>query len=184
MTLQSKYSCVTLKTFVESIKAKTQTTSNRLIITLDSKIYPNQFGISVRPLRAQIGSDIFKMKELIEIFGKIPYITVKESRYRTVYREPMIMTVNLTPKTFTPNPLTTGESNDQRTYYEYYIDKLCLRSELKQYESIYSKAHEVIKEYKKMNCEIESIDDYVSIPKGIRSKALGTESVETGEPIS
>lgn len=85
------------------------------------------------------------MKQLINLFGKVPYITVKENRYRSVYRDPMIMTIDLAPKQFENN-----------TYYDYYIDKLCLRSELKKYESIYTKAHEAISEFKKNEQSVES----------------------------
>ena len=76
------------------------------------------------------------MKQLIDIFGYIPYISVKETQYRSVYRDPMIMTIDLTPKQF-------GDV----TYYDYYIDKLCLRAELKKYISIEKKAHDVIHQY-------------------------------------
>ena len=122
---------MSVKSFVETLKPKCNT---KLIVTLDSKIYPNEFGISVRPLQVKDGSTIIDMKQLIDIFGKVPYITVKETRYRSVYRDPMIMTIDLTPKQY----------NDI-VYYDYYIDKLCLRSELKRYITIEKKTHRYLR---------------------------------------
>lgn len=138
---------MSVKQFVEKLDLKDNNT-NKLIVYLDSKIYPNEFGISVRPLQVKYGSTIIDMKQLIDIFDKVPYITVKENRYRSVYRDPMLMTIDLTLKEYKDN-----------TYYEYYIDKLCLRSELKKYISIEKKAHEVIKEFKQKS-QSESVDTY------------------------
>ncbi len=144
---------MSVKSFVEKLNLKNNNT-NKLIVYLDSKIYPNEFGISVRPLLVKYGSTIIDMKQLIEIFDKVPYITVKENRYRSVYRDPMIMTIDLTLKEYKDN-----------TYYEYYIDKLCLRNELKRYEKIYTKAHEVITEYKQTITKSQSVDDFREIDK-------------------
>lgn len=134
---------MSIKSFVE--KLNLNNSNNKLIVYLDSKIYPNEFGISVRPLQVRDGNTIIDMKQLIDIFGKVPYISVKENRYRSVYRDPMIMTIDLTPKQYQDN-----------TYYEYFIDKLCLRNELKKYLLIEKKAHDVIHEFKKS----QSVDTY------------------------
>ena len=123
--------------FVESIQPKS---TDKLIVMLDSKIYPSEYGISVRPIQVTDGTRVIDMKQLIDTFGKVPYITVRESKYRTVYRDPMLMTIDLKPKVY-----------EEHTYYDYRIDKLCLRSELKKYESIYSTAHAAIKEFKETN---------------------------------
>lgn len=139
---------MSIKSFVEKLNLN-KSNNNKLIIYLDSKIYPNEFGISVRPLQVKCGTSIIDMKELIDIFGKVPYITVKENRYRSVYRDPMIMTIDLTPKEYKDN-----------TYYEYYIDKLCLRNELKKYISIEKKAHEVIHEFKKSQSDVQDVETY------------------------
>ena len=120
--------------------------ATKLIIYLDSKIYPNEFGISVRPLQVRSGNTTIDMKQLIDTFDKIPYITVKETRYRSVYRDPMIMTIDLTPKQFQDN-----------TYYDYFIDKLCLRSELKRYLSIEQKSHDVIKEFRQSQNSVAAL---------------------------
>lgn len=138
---------MSVKSFVEAHKPKC---NSKLIVTLDSKIYPNDFGISVRPLQVKDGLNIIDMKQLIDIFGKVPYITVKETRYRSVYRDPMIMTIDLTLKTYNDN-----------TYYDYYIDKLCLRSELKRYITIEKKAHDIIKEFKQsQSANAESVESF------------------------
>ena len=147
-----------VKQILESIKPTCPI--NKLILYLDRKIYPNDFCVSVRPLkviyssksnRTLCSANILNMKQLIDIFGYIPYISVKETQYRSVYRDPMIMTIDLTPKQF-----------EQRTYYDYYIDKLCLRAELKKYISIEKKAHDVIHQYLNEHTATTttSIDEY------------------------
>lgn len=141
---------MSVKSFVDTILKDNNNHDNKLIVTLDSKIYPNQFGIAVRPLQVKDGSNIIDMKHLIDIFGMVPYITVKETQYRTIYRDPMIMTIDLTPKQYKDN-----------IYYDYYIDKLCLRSELKRYLSIEKKAYEAILEFKKSN--VQSVEEFNKI---------------------
>mgnify|MGYP001071781845 CR=1 FL=1 len=138
---------MSVKQFVERLNLSNN--DNKLLVYLDSKIYPNDFGISVRPLHVKIGTQQIDMKQLLDIFGKVPYITVKETRYRSIYRDPMIMTIDLTPKQYQDN-----------TYYEYYIDKLCLRNELKRYLSIEKKAHEAIKEFKQSQTTEMSVDEF------------------------
>ena len=143
---------MSVKSFVETIINNKTINDKKLIVTLDSKIYPNEFGISVRPLQVKYGSTIIDMKQLIDLFDRVPYITVKENRYRSVYRDPMLMTIDLNPKQYEDN-----------TYYDYYIDKLCLRSELKRYETIYNKAHSVIKEFKQTISKSQSVEDFREI---------------------
>ena len=135
---------MSVKNFVDKLNIK-DSSIDKLIVYLDSKIYPNEFGISVRPLQVRYGNSIIEMKQLIDIFGKIPYISVKENRYRSVYRDPMIMTIDLNPKQYKDN-----------TYYDYFIDKLCLRSEIKKYISIEKKAHDAIHDYK----QSQSVDAF------------------------
>ena len=139
---------MSIKSFIEKLNLSNDN-NDKLIVYLDSKIYPGEFGISVRPLQVKYGSTVIDMKQLIDIFGKVPYLNVKESRYRSLYREPMIMTIDLTPKQFNEN-----------TYYDYYIDKLCLRNELKKYMKIEKKAHEEILEFKKNQSEEQDVDTY------------------------
>lgn len=139
---------MSVTSFVNSIKPKNDA---KLIIYLDNKIYSKEFGVSVRPLQVIDGSRVIDMNELLNIFGKVPYITVRENKYRTLYRDPMILTIDLTPRQFT-------EDNETHTYYKYYIDKLCLRNELKRYESIYAKAHEAIKKFKTDTDEQVSVE--------------------------
>ena len=108
--------------FVEALKPEGV---DKVIVMLDETIYPTEFGITVRPLQVRYGSKVIDMKQLTDIFGKVPYISIKENRYRSIYRAPMIMTIKLAPKEY-----------EGHTYYDYHIDKLCLRNELKAYESI------------------------------------------------
>ena len=62
---------MSVKNFVDKLNIK-DSSIDKLIVYLDSKIYPNEFGISVRPLQVRYGNSIIEMKQLIDIFGKIP----------------------------------------------------------------------------------------------------------------
>ena len=139
---------MSIKSFVDMIDPKD---AKKLTVILDSKLYPNDYGISVRPLRVKYNSTVLNMKQLIEIFDKVPYLSVKESRYRTLYRDPMIMTIDLTPKLF-----------EDHIYYDYYIDKLILRSELKKYIAIEKQAYDEIKKFKESHVNEEYVDSYRS----------------------
>ena len=145
---------MSVTSFVETIKPMNNA---KLIVYLDSKVYPKEFGVSVRPLHVIDGSRTIDMNELINIFGKVPYITIRGNRYRTIYRDPMILTIDLTPRQFTTGNDDEGESH---TYYKYYVDKLCLRNELKRYESIYTKACDAVKEYRSKNTDQTSIESF------------------------
>ena len=152
---------MSIKNFVETIRScglsqpptsGGPTNTKKLTVILDNKLYPNEYGINVRPLRVKYGSTILDMKQLIELFGKVPYISVKESRYRSLYREPMLMTIDLTPKTY-----------EDHIYYDYYIDKLFLRSELNKYIKIEKNAYDEIKKFKENQSNVvseEIIENY------------------------
>ena len=148
---------MSVTSFVESIKPKNDA---KLIVYLDSKVYPKEFGVSVRPLHVIDGSRTIDMNELINIFGKVPYITIRENRYRTIYRDPMILTIDLTPRQFTTDSNDANAEGESHTYYKYYIDKLCLRNELKRYESIHTKASAAIKEYRSKNTDQSSVESF------------------------
>ena len=60
------------------------------------------------------------------------------------------MTIDLAEKQF----------NNNTYYHYYYIDKLCIRSELNFYEKMYAKANESIREFKKKLTKSVSIDDF------------------------
>ncbi|KAK8848082.1 hypothetical protein M9Y10_019138 [Tritrichomonas musculus] len=152
-----------VETLLNTIRATTKTPTSKMYVYLDSKIYPNEFGISVRPLQVKLGTEVINMQRLIDIFDKVPYITVKENRYRSVYREPMLMTIDLKEKQY----------NDT-VYYEYYIDKLFLRNELTKYNKIYTNAHEIITKYKQSHVsqsevcttkEVQSIEEFNEVCK-------------------
>lgn len=143
-----------VETLLNTIRATTKTPTSKMYVYLDSKIYPNEFGISVRPLQVKLGTEVINMQRLIDIFDKVPYITVKENRYRSVYREPMLMTIDLKEKQY----------NDT-TYYEYYIDKLFLRNELTKYNKIYTNAHEIITKYKQSHVETQPIEEFNEVCK-------------------
>ena len=115
-------------------------TTTRIEITLDVKLYPNAFGINVRPIQVfvwnRLHKDVLNITDMIKLFDKIPYICIKESKYRRLSREPNMIIVNPIKKKY-----------ENHEYYDYKIVKLFLQDELEQYERIKNKTYEVIKQH-------------------------------------
>ena len=110
---------------------------SKITITLDTKLFSSNYGVSVRPLRVLINNTPLDMKQLINIFdNKVPYITIKENRYRTLKRTPQLLIVYTTPKEY-----------KEHKYYQYDIIELLLNNEIKRYEVIKEKAYQQLKEY-------------------------------------
>ena len=134
---------LSLTKFVDSLNADKQYT--RIEVLIDTKMYPNTFGINVRPIQITLWNSvsrkrIMRMQDIIDTFNGICYIQVKESTHRRLSRDPMMLIIDTTPKTY----------NDY-TYYDYKIGKLFLLDELNQYQAIYESSHEAIKKYKERN---------------------------------
>ena len=111
--------------------------ASKITITLDTKLFSSNYGISIRPLRVLINDKSFDMKQLIDIFdNKVPYIVIKENRYRILKRSPQILIVYLSPKEY-----------NHHKYYQYDIIELLLNNEIKRYEAIKEKAYQQMKEY-------------------------------------
>lgn len=126
-------------TILEHLKINSATTT-RIEITLDVKLYPNAFGINVRPIQVfvwnRLHKDVLNITDMIKLFDKIPYICIKESKYRRLSREPNMIIVNPIKKKY-----------ENHEYYDYKIVKLFLQDELELYERIKNKTYEVIKQH-------------------------------------
>ena len=128
---------LSLTKFVETLNEDNQFT--RIEALIDTKMYPNSFGINVRPIHLTLWNSvnrkqIMTMQDIIDKFNGICYIQVKESTHRRLSREPCMIVIDTTPKSY----------NDY-TYYDYRIAKLFLLDELTRYQSIYDASHEVIR---------------------------------------
>ena len=114
---------------------------NRIEVLIDTKLYPNTFGINVRPIHINLWSgnskSVIDMNGIINMFDGICYIRVNESKYRRLSREPSLLVIITTPKQY-----------NEHTYYDYRISKLFLLDEISRYNTIYTKAHDIMKQYK------------------------------------
>ena len=134
---------MSLTKFVNTLNEDNQFTHIEVLI--DTKLYANTFGINVRPIHITLWNNtnrkqVMKMPDIIEKFDGICYIQVKESKHRRLSREPSMIIIDTTPRSY----------NDYM-YYDYRINKLFLLDEITRYQSIYEQAHEVMKKYKESN---------------------------------
>lgn len=129
----------TLTQFVDKINPDKK--YSRIEVLLDTKLYPNTYGINVRPIHINLwngnNKTFYDMNDIINLFDGICYIRITETKYRRLSREPNLLVVITPPKQF-----------NEHTYYDYRINKLFLRDEIDRYNVIYTKAHEEMKRYK------------------------------------
>lgn len=152
---------LTMTKFVETLNVDNQFT--RIEVLIDTKLYPNTFGINVRPIHLTLWSRVSKkrlmnMQDIIDIFNGICYIQVKESTHRRLSREPTMIVIDTTPKTY-----------NEYTYYDYRVSKLFLLDELTRYQAVYESSHDVMKRYKERDAEINDME---------ANKIQGTELTE------
>ena len=133
---------LTLPQFVDTLNIDKQFT--RIEVLIDTKLYPNTFGINVRPIHITLWNDsnrkqIMSMQDIIDTFKGICYVRVNETTHRRLSREPSMIVINTKPKAF----------NDY-TYYDYRISKLFLLNELKWYNRIFDASRDIMKKYKEI----------------------------------
>ena len=133
---------LTVTQFVERINPDKK--YNRIEVLIDTKLYPNTFGINVRPIYINLwagnSKTVIDMKGIIDMFDGICYLRVNESKYRRLSREPSLLVIITTPRQY-----------EEHTYYDYRISKLFLLDEISRYNAIYTKAHDIMKQYKEDN---------------------------------
>ena len=139
---------LSLNQFVDALNSEHQFT--RIEVIIDTKLFPNTFGINVRPIHITLWTSnrktLMNMQDIIDKFSGICYIRINESTHRRLSREPSMNFINTEPKTY-----------NEHVYYDYRIGKLFLLDELKRYQTIYDKAHEVMKKFKedKKQCVVD-----------------------------
>ena len=143
-----------LRTFGQSSSAcRDDKKYSRIEVILDMTMYPNTYGINVRPIHISLcygnRKKLMNMNDIINTFDGILYLKITETKNRRLTREPTLMIIDTADKTY----------NDY-IYHDYRFSKLFLLDELKQYETIYALAHESMMKYKdEHRSETQYVDD-------------------------
>ena len=132
----------TINQFVNVILADVNFEPKEIIVTIDTKFYPNDYGINVRPLLVVVKSgDKYKSYNVLalnELFGsKKVYLLVKETKHRRLNRCPQSIVIDPVMKEYEGNK-----------YHDYKINRLCLMNEVERYEKIRKNAYALLKEAK------------------------------------
>lgn len=145
--------------FVKTVLEKIDFEPVEILVTIDTKFYPNDYGINVRPLFVKVKGDqkikTFKYNDLKDMLerasspeegkaqdevhhrSKHVSLLVKETKYRRLSRDPQMIIINAEKKEF-----------EEHEYYDYKIRRLFLMNELEQYNRIRDEAYEFIRENK------------------------------------
>ena len=132
----------TINQFVNVILADVNFEPKEIIVTIDTKFYPNDYGINVRPLLVVVKSgDKYKSYNVLalnELFGsKKVYLLVKETKHRRLNRCPQSIVIDPVMKEYEGNK-----------YHDYKINRLCLMNEVERYEKIRKNAYALIRDFK------------------------------------
>ena len=123
--------------FVKTILEKIDFKPVEILVTIDTKFYPNDFGINVKPLLVKVKGDqkikILKYNDLKNMFEHVSLL-VKETKYRRLSRDPQTIIINPEKKRF-----------EEYEYYDYKIRRLFLMNEIEEYNKIRNDAYERIK---------------------------------------
>ena len=89
--------------FVKTILEKIDFKPVEILVTIDTKFYPNDFGINVKPLLVKVKGDqkikILKYNDLKDMFEHVSLL-VKETKYRRLSRDPQTIIINPEKKRF------------------------------------------------------------------------------------
>ena len=123
--------------FVKTILEKIDFKPVEILVTIDTKFYPNDFGINVKPLLVKVKGDqkikILKYNDLKDMFEHVSLL-VKETKYRRLSRDPQTIIINPEKKRF-----------EEYEYHDYKIRRLFLMNEIEEYNKIRNDAYERIK---------------------------------------
>ena len=133
----------TINQFVNVILNDVQFEPKEIIVTIDTKFYPNDYGINVKPLLVVVKSgDKYKSYNILalnELFNSNKvYLLVKETKHRRLNRCPQQLYIDPEMKEYEGNK-----------YHEYRINRLCLMNEVERYEKIRKNAYALLKESQK-----------------------------------
>ena len=122
--------------FVKIILEKIDFKPVEILVTIDTKFYPNDFGINVKPLLVKVKGDqkikILKYNDLKDMFEHVSLL-VKETKYRRLSRDPQTIIINPEKKLF-----------EEYEYHDYKIRRLFLMNEMEEYNKIRNEAYEMI----------------------------------------
>ena len=132
----------TVTQFVNTIIDDVNFEPKEINVTIDTKFYPCEFGINVRPLLVVVKSEdknkSYNILALNELFKtKKVYLLVKETKHRRLNRCPQFITIDPVVKEYEGNK-----------YYNYRINSLCLMNEVERYEKIRKNAYTLIRDFK------------------------------------
>ena len=132
----------TINQFVNVILADVNFEPTEIIVTIDTKFYPNDYGINVRPLLVVVKSEdkykSYNILALNELFNaKKVYLLVKETKHRRLNRCPQSIVIDPVMKEYEGNK-----------YHDYKINRLCLMNEVERYEKIRKNAYALLKDNK------------------------------------
>ena len=123
--------------FVKIILEKIDFKPVEILVTIDTKFYPTDFGINVKPLLVKVKGDqkikILKYNDLKDMFEHVSLL-VKETKYRRLSRDPQTIIINPEKKLF-----------EEYEYHDYKIRRLFLMNEMEEYNKIRNEAYEMIK---------------------------------------
>ena len=133
----------TINQFVNVILADVNFEPTEIIVTIDTKFYPNDYGINVRPLLVVVKSEdkykSYNVLALNELFSsKKVYLLVKETKHRRLNRCPQSIVIDPVMKEYEGNK-----------YHDYRINRLCLMNEVERYEKIRKNAYALLKDTQK-----------------------------------
>ena len=148
----------TITQFVNVILADVKFEPKEITVTIDTKFYPCEFGINVRPLLVVVKSEektksynILALNELFKV--KKVYLLVKETKHRRLNRCPQSIIIDPSIKEYEGNK-----------YYNYRIYRLCLMNEVERYEKIRKNAYALIKDFKDTSDSNEGSTAEIELP--------------------
>ncbi len=132
----------TINQFVNAILADVEFEPKEIIVTIDTKFYPCDYGINVKPLLVVVKSNekskAYNILALNDLFSvKKVYLLIKETKHRRLNRCPQSIVID---------PMIKEYEGNQ--YYNYWINRLCLMNEVERYEKIRKNAYALIKSEK------------------------------------
>ena len=148
----------TITQFVNVILADVKFEPKEITVTIDTKFYPCEFGINVRPLLVVVKSEdktksynILALNELFKV--KKVYLLVKETKHRRLNRCPQSIIIDPSIKEYEGNK-----------YYNYRISSLCLMNEVERYEKIRKNAYALIKDFKDTSDSNDEPNGEIELP--------------------
>ena len=148
----------TITQFVNVILADVKFEPKEITVTIDTKFYPCEFGINVRPLLVVVKSEektkSYNILALNELFkAKKVYLLVKETKHRRLNRCPQSIIIDPVMKEYEGNK-----------YYNYRIYRLCLMNEVERYEKIRKNAYVLIKDFKDTSDSNDEPNGEIELP--------------------